>query len=41
VNAAVGLQKPSAEPVWRLLLKHLLNQDDPEVAKLAAAALAQ
>ena len=37
---AGAMQAPGDEPVWRQLLKHHLDDSDPEVAQQAAAALA-
>jgi hypothetical protein len=38
--AAVAVQDPDSEPVWRQLLQHLIASRDTEVAQQAAAALA-
>jgi hypothetical protein len=39
--AAVDVQAPDDEPVWRQLLLRYHNHSDPVVAQQAAAALAE
>jgi hypothetical protein len=39
VHLSAVLQATDHEPVWRQILQHHLNHNDPEVAQHAAAAL--